>query len=113
MEILNYFIWVSILIVVIYLFFKVLDILLQWATLQTISLTVHHKERVYYRNKKKSFYIIFTDKGSFKVVDTIAFLKFDASDRYARLHEDKTYTVTTTGYRSTLWSEYPNIINIK
>lgn len=49
----------------------------------------------------------------FSVNDVLVLGIFDASDRYARLKEGHTYTVTAAGYRFQLASWYRNINVIK
>ena len=53
------------------------------------------------------------DANVYCVKDTMLFWKFDASDRWAKLDEGKTYAVTTVGWRVRFASMYPNIIEIE
>lgn len=58
-------------------------------------------------------YLIFTEAGTFKVVDSLAIMRMDSSDVYGRVREGHTYEITYYGWRIPLASEYPNIVELK
>lgn len=61
----------------------------------------------------KSMYMVYTNKGTFKCVDSAFDLKFNSSDMYARLVPTKTYIIKTSGIRNNFLSMYPNIIEVQ
>ena len=97
--------------VIIWLLSKILDLILAWASYRSITATIIHKERINYN--LSSIYLIYTDKGVFRITDTYAFLRFGASDRYNQCRPGETYQLFITGYRSRFFSEYPNVVRIK
>lgn len=63
--------------------------------------------------KDGSDYMISDTSGNVYVVsDSLILLSFDASDRYAAIDVDRTYSVTTIGWRIPMLSMYPNIVEI-
>lgn len=60
----------------------------------------------------RSYYLVFTDKGVFRIEDQLFFGKFNSSDLYGELELGKTYQITTTGFRNGFFSMYPNIVSI-
>lgn len=75
--------------------------------------TVTDKER-----HEDGYYLIFcTDlEGNtivFKNGDTVLRGKFDSSDMYQKIEENKTYKFHLNGYRSELWSLYENILSFE
>jgi hypothetical protein len=80
---------------------------------ETIHVT--DKERVCDSNSDGSRdcqYLIYTDEGTYKNVDSILNGKHNSSDLYGKLKRDHAYSVKVEGYRSGWQSEYPNIIEI-
>ena len=60
----------------------------------------------------ESYYLIFTDKGTFRVQDQLLFGKFNSSDIYGSIKEGETYIFNLTGYRLPYLSMYPNIVKV-
>ena len=84
--------------------------------IETHTVKVEGKERITEqdgRNTIKSFYLVYTDKGTFKLEDDMLRGNYYSSDEYGKLKENSTYTFKTSGYRIGWASEYPNIIEIK
>lgn len=82
----------------------------------TYTATVTKKERI--PNGDSSKYLIFTDLKSgdprvFENTDSIVELKWNSSDVYAALKENKTYEIKTYGWRFPMLSLYENIIGYK
>jgi hypothetical protein len=77
--------------------------------------TVTGKERITKLSKDydSSYYLVYTDKGTLKIKDSLVLFRFNSSDLYGSIHTDSTYTFRTVGFRSGLFSEYPNIITTK
>lgn len=72
------------------------------------EITVSSKERVI--KGEDSYYLVYTNKGTYKVVDNIWYLHFKSSDVYSNLNNQKTYKVKTFGLRIPYLSMYKNII---
>jgi len=82
---------------------------------QTIKTKVTDKERITQNSGDEinSFYIIYTEAGTFKLEDDMFYGNFNSSDWYGQIHRDSTYTFETVGYRIGILSSYPNIVNFK
>lgn len=74
---------------------------------QELTVTIDDKERIV--GNKSSYYLIFTDTGSFKISDQFFYWKFNSSDLYGGLKRKSKYKITTHGYRIPFLSSYPNI----
>lgn len=83
--------------------------------IETNTVKVEGKERITQQsgNHINSFYLVYTDKGTFKLEDDLFRGNFYSSDVYGKLKQDSTYTFKTAGYRIGWMSEYPNIIEVK
>lgn len=81
----------------------------------TIEAKVEGKERITQSvgNTIESFYLVYTDKGTFKLEDDMFRGNFYSSDVYGKLKQDSTYNFKTSGYRIGFMSSYPNIIEVK
>ena len=82
---------------------------------QTIKTKVTDKERITQNSGDEinSFYIIYTEAGTFKLEDDMFYGNFNSSDWYGQIHRDSTYTFETVGYRIGILSSYPNIVHFK
>ena len=82
---------------------------------QTIKTKVTDKERITQNSGDKinSFYVIYTEAGTFKLEDDMFYGNFNSSDWYGKIHRDSTYTFETVGYRVGILSSYPNIVHFK
>jgi len=83
---------------------------------QTIKTKVTDKERITQGGgdgRVESYYLIFTEAGTFKLEDDLIYGNFNSSDWYGRIKRDSTYTFDVIGYRIGYMSEYPNIVNFK
>ena len=96
--------------VIMWVSWKILDLLIAWTSRRKVVATVNHKERVYYPKSLNSMYLVFTDKGVFRNQDSWAYLSFNSSDTYSRIITGSTYKFTIYGYRNRWNSEYPNIL---
>lgn len=84
------------------------------STERAVTATVEGKERVCSRDsdgRSKCEYLVFTDEGTFKVVDSFLYGRFDSSDVYGRLDEDTRYRFDVAGFRLPFLSQYPNIVS--
>lgn len=81
----------------------------------TCEAKVEGKERITQSvgNTIESFYLVYTDKGTFKLEDDMFRGNFYSSDEYGKLKQDSTYKFKTAGYRIGWMSSYPNIIEVK
>lgn len=82
---------------------------------QTIKTKVTDKERITQNSGDEinSFYVIYTEAGTFKLEDDMFYGNFNSSDWYGQIHRDSTYTFETVGYRIGILSSYPNIVHFK
>ena len=83
------------------------------STATEVTFTVEDKERVCDRGtdgRQNCRYLIFTDKGTYQVTDSWAYLRFNSSDVYGRLKEGKTYEAEVVGWRLPFFSRYKNIV---
>lgn len=82
---------------------------------ETFTTTVTDKERIVKSNGKKtdSYYLIYTENGTYKLEDELFYGNFRSSDWYGKIKIDSTYEFTTIGFRIGLLSQYPNIIEFK
>lgn len=86
-----------------------------YTNVETVTAKVEGKERVTQQvgETLQSFYLVYTDKGTFKLEDDLFRGNFRSSDTYGKLRQDSTYTFKTAGYRIGFMSSYPNIIEVK
>lgn len=68
-----------------------------YATQDYATFTVNKAERVVDGNSSR--YLIFTKKETFENTDSIAFFKFNSSDIYGQIDEEKTYRAKVSGIR--------------
>jgi len=82
---------------------------------ETVTAKVEGKERITENSGDniESFYLVYTNKGTFKLEDDMFRGNFYSSDVYGKLRQDSTYTFKTAGYRIGFLSSYPNIIEVK
>jgi hypothetical protein len=73
--------------------------------------TIVVQEKLGAHGTEGQYLIIDTDDNVYSVEDNYLLGLFDASNRYARLHEGKTVEIQTRGIRFPLLSWYPNIVN--
>jgi hypothetical protein len=86
--------------------------LASYSNKETFSTKVLEKERVMERSGKrfKSYYLIYTENGTYKLEDELLYGNFRSSDWYGKIKVDSTYEFTTIGFRVGILSEYPNIV---
>lgn len=86
-----------------------------YSNVETVTAKVEGKERITEQSGEtiNSFYLVYTDKGTFKLEDDMFRGNFYSSDVYGKLRQDSTYTFKTSGYRIGFMSSYPNIIEVK
>lgn len=86
-----------------------------YTNVNTITVKIEGKERITEQsgNTVNSFYLVYTDKGTFKLEDDLFRGNFYSSDVYGKIKQDSTYTFKTSGYRIGFMSSYPNIIEVK
>jgi hypothetical protein len=85
----------------------------RYSNKETITAKVIDKERITTSDSEgrvDSYYLIFTDKGPFKLEDELFYGNFRSSDWYGQLRKDSTYTFDVIGYRIGYLSEYQNIV---
>ena len=82
-----------------------------YITADTVTVTVTGKERVNSKNASK--YLVFTDSETFENTDCLRRFKFNSSDLYGKIKEDKQYTFVVYGWRIPIFSSYRNIVRVK
>jgi hypothetical protein len=88
----------------------------KYANKKTVTTKVLDKERVTKSTGDgniSSYYLIFTEDGTYKLEDEILYLNFNSSDLYGKIRRDSTYTFEVIGYRIGVISEYPNIVKMQ
>jgi hypothetical protein len=83
---------------------------------ETITTKVVGKERIVESisdNGIISYYLVFTEAGTFKLEDDIVYGNFRSSDWYGDIKSDEVYEFEVIGWRIGYISEYPNIVNYK
>lgn len=81
----------------------------QHATVEYEQITVTDKERI--TASDSSYYLVFTEEGSYQNSDSLWHWKWDSSELYGELQVGSTYNVTTYGWRFGFLSMYPNIVD--
>ena len=66
-------------------------------TEENVTITVSDKAVKRYDDTDK--YLIYTDKGTYEITDTIAYARFDSSDLYGKIQVNKTYNCVVCGWR--------------
>lgn len=96
------------------LFASILMIGCDYTNVKTITCKVTDKgvKRTGSGQDAEDLYLIYTDKGTFKIEDQLFYGKFNSSDLYGKIMKDSTYTFKVGGYRVGITSSYPNIIKI-
>lgn len=86
-----------------------------YGNVNSVKAKVEGKERITESvgDQIESFYLVYTDKGTFKLEDDLFRGNFYSSDVYGKIKQDSTYTFKTSGYRIGFMSSYPNIIEVK
>lgn len=77
-----------------------------------VTFTVKDKGRVCDSGNSSCYYLIYTDKGTFKDSDSLMNGKFNSSDVYGSITVGKTYNATVYGWRNGFLSMYKNIVDI-
>lgn len=81
---------------------------IEYGNERVVTANVIKTERV----TDKSSYLVFTNKGTFRIQDQLLFGKFNSSDIYGSIEEGHNYTFKLTGYRVPVLSMYPNIAKV-
>ena len=78
---------------------------------ETSTITIKEKWVKYQRDDQK--YLFSDIEGNvYSIDDSLLLWTWDASDRYARIDEGQTYTITTYWWRVRILSWYPNAVRI-
>jgi hypothetical protein len=83
---------------------------------EIVTTKVVGKERITDFNSNNvtiSYYLVFTEAGTFKLEDDIVYGNFRSSDWYGDIKSDEVYEFEVIGWRIGYISEYPNIVNYK
>ena len=84
-----------------------------YSTSMEVTVTVTSKERItkVRDGHDQSYYLVYTDAGTFKVEDSIILFRWNSSDVYGGLNPNQQYKIKVVGFRLPLFSEYPNIVS--
>lgn len=82
---------------------------------ESVTSQVTDKERIVEMNdgSTNSYYLIYTDKGTYMLKDDLFYGNFRSSDWYGQIKKDSTYTFDLIGYRIGFLSSYKKIVNFK
>lgn len=82
-----------------------------YSTSTEVTATVTGKERItkIRDGNDQSYYLVYTDAGTFKVEDSILLFRWNSSDVYGQLVPGQNYRIKAVGFRLPFLSEYPNI----
>ena len=80
-----------------------------YTTEATIVVTVSDKERIV--TKESSYYLVYTDKETFKNSDDFFYGKWGSSDLQGKLKPETSYRLKVIGWRVPFFSWYRNIIS--
>lgn len=62
---------------------------------------------------KEVIFMIFTNKTTYQVSDTLIYRRWDSADVYGKIQVGKTYRAKLQGYRVPFLSMLPNIVEIE
>jgi uncharacterized membrane protein len=82
---------------------------------QTVTVKVTDKERIVQMSDgtSNSYYLIYTNEGTYKLDDNLIYGNFRSSDWYGKIKRDSTYTFDLIGYRIGFSSTYQEIVKFK
>lgn len=76
-----------------------------------VTFTVNKTERVQDRDGQGSQYMVYTDNGVYKNVDSLLNNKFNSADLYNQLQPNHKYKCVAVGFRNGVISEFENLIS--
>lgn len=79
-------------------------------TKDTVTITIEDKA-IKRHGDSDDKYLIYTDKGTFEITDSLAYWRWDSSDLYGEIKVGHTYECTVCGWRIPILSSYKNIIS--
>lgn len=79
----------------------------KYGTIRTVDAVIANTD------SKDGIFLIFTDQGTFKNVDSWAHLKFKSSDVQGMAAPGTSVTMKVYGFRNGLTSSYPNVLEIQ
>jgi len=82
---------------------------------QTVTVKVTDKERIVTMSdgSSDSYYLIYTNEGTYQLDDNLVYGNFRSSDWYGKIKRDSTYTFDLIGYRIGFISSYQEIVKFK
>ena len=82
---------------------------------QAIRTKVTGKERITEKSgdNLESYYLVYTESGTFKLEDDLIYGNFNSSDWYGQIRQDSTYTFHIVGFRIGYMNSYPNIVKFE
>lgn len=83
----------------------------RWTTIDTVTFTVSDKERVTLEDS--SYFLVYTDMGTFKNTDSWFNLKVNSGDLQGKLVNGERFTCTKNMFRVPMLSWYENLLECK
>jgi hypothetical protein len=105
----------SVLIAVVIVIVAIVALWGSYARPETDTTVVAGKERVCSSNgdgKVSCRYLVYTERGTYQVADSIIALRWNTSDLYGRIKPCHRYEVTAIGWRWGPMSLYPNVTGL-
>ncbi len=78
-----------------------------------VEFTVNKAERVVDRGGKDARYLVYTDKGTYEITDSLVNGRFNSSDLYGSIVAGKKYSCDAIGFRAGFVSAYENLLSCK
>lgn len=72
-----------------------------------VDATIKRLERIH--SDSGGYYLVYTDKGTLSIQDSLLIGRWSSSDLYGKLEVDSKYRFDTLGWRIPIFSAYPNI----
>jgi len=84
---------------------------MSYNNVSTETVIVDSKERITTGSGEdtSSKYVVFTDKGTFEITDSLLMFRFNSSDIYGSVKADTCYDLVLRGFRIPFLSIYQNI----
>ena len=79
---------------------------------KTVNITKTDIKRTGSGEDSDDQYLVYTDKGTYKIQDSVWHWQFESSDIYGKLREGKNYKIKCFGFRIGLFSSYKNIYSV-
>lgn len=86
----------------------IINMVKAYGTQRYETIFVNKSERI--TEGKSSRYLVYTKEGVYENTDSLFLGKFNSSDLYNQIQQNKQYECLVTGWRIPFFSDYPNLI---